>query len=138
MPLVYNRKISHDATDSGGRPGKPRGGGLEVHKAQGNQKSWKISQKGVTALTKHYSCSTVKDLLEALKLEEAKGAGNRLPALEEEDAYVYELNAGSDPFDKSKEGWAGYKDHRTAKLDAKSFTGAARTTAQSTAATTKK
>ena len=138
MPFIYNRKLATgDSPDTGGRKPRPQNGGIDVFKAQGHTVAYKITKKALLQLSQTYNANTTKDLLDALKIEDAKGAGNMLSELEVEGAYEKSTKLGTDAFDHSKEFVKGIKDHRTAARDKKSYTGKARATAHSTAAAKK-
>lgn len=133
MPYIYNRNLGPDEVDTGGRKGKPRNGGIEVFKAAGTVTSYKITRAAIKQVSETYNAHTTKDLLEALKLEDAKGAGNMLSELEEEGAFKKEIRVGSDPYGFSKEGVAGIHDHRTrARANKSVVTTSQQTTAKNT------
>ena len=132
MPKIYNRNLTAGQTDTGGRDAKPVNGGIDVFKARGHRTSFKITTAAINQVSAHYNANTLQDILEALKQEHLKGAGNMLSELEVEGAYQREYVEGSEPFEKSKEGVSGIKDHRTKERDNKAITGAAREEAQQT------
>ena len=120
MPYVYNRLIDLGETDSGGRPGKPTTAEEKIglFKAQGDSLVFKVV--GISAIKEisgKYNVKTIRDFINACKIEDAKAFVDRLSALKVPGVFSKSFTEGKDSFTYSKEEIRGIKNIKTEKKE---------------------